>query len=79
MNVIPLAIYLSELALMAIILYFVVAMIPMGVMVKVCQVLIILIAIFAAIGAVLAGQPAAQYHFPSLGPAPPSIIAPERR
>lgn len=79
MTVIPLAIYLCELALLAIILYFVVEMLPMGIFVKVSQGLIILIAIFAAIGAVLAGQPAAQYHFPSLGPAPPSIIAPERR
>ncbi len=78
MNVIPLAIYLCELALLAIILYFVVALLPMGYMVKVCQVLIILIAIFAAIGAVLAGQPQS-WHFPSISSGTPSIIAPERR
>lgn len=78
MDVIHLAIYLAELALAGIILFYVVAMLTMPAnMIRVCQGLIVLIFVFAAIGAVLGGAPSTTYHLPSIG-STPSIMAPER-
>ena len=51
MNVIPVIIYAAELALAAIILFYVVEMLPMPTnMKRVCQGLIVLIAILSVIG-----------------------------
>jgi hypothetical protein len=58
MSIIPLIIYAAELALAAIILYYVVELLPMpGNLKRVCQGLIVLIAILSVLGAVM-GSPA---------------------
>ena len=78
MNIIAFAIEVSKLAIMAIILWYVCEALGMPQIPKrVCQLLIALIAILAAIQMVVAGSPPPS-RVPLLG-APPSIIAPERK
>ncbi|MGZ3408788.1 MAG: hypothetical protein ACXWJ6_06195 [Xanthobacteraceae bacterium] len=58
MNVIPLVIYAAELALVAIILLYVVEMLTMPTnMKRVCQGLIVLIAILSVLGVALSSSP----------------------
>jgi hypothetical protein len=73
MNVIPLIIYASELALAAIILFYVVEMlaIPSN-MKRVCQGLIILIAILSVIGVLLGSAPPPGSHVGPIAPNSPS-------
>jgi hypothetical protein len=57
MSVIPMIIYVAELALAAIILFYVVELLPIPVnMKRVCQALIILIVVLSALG-MLVGSP----------------------
>jgi hypothetical protein len=78
MNVIPVIIYAAELALAAIILFYVVEMLTIPSNIKrVCQGLIILIAILSVIGVLLGSAPPPASHVSA--PAPnspnnPSII-----
>lgn len=73
MNLIPLIIYAAELALAAIILFYVVDMLTMPVnMKRVCQGLIVLIAILSVIGAVLGSAPPPASHVGPLAPNSPS-------
>ena len=73
MNVIPLIIYASELALAAIILFYVVEMLTMPVnMKRVCQGLIVLIAILSVIGVLLGSAPPPASHVGPLSPNSPS-------
>jgi len=78
MNVIPLIIYASELALAAIILFYVVEMLTIPTnMKRVCQGLIILIAILSVIGVLLGSAPPPASHVgPSApnSPSNPSIV-----
>jgi hypothetical protein len=78
MNVIPLIIYASELALAAIILFYVVEMLTIPTnMKRVCQGLIILIAILSVIGILLGSAPPPASHVgPSApnSPSNPSIV-----
>ncbi len=54
MGVIPMIIYAAELALAAIILFYVIELLPIpGNMKRVCQALIILIAVLSALGMVM--------------------------
>ncbi len=79
MSIVAFAIEASKLAIMAIILWFVCEALPMPALPKrVCQMLIVLIAILGTIQMVLAdAQPGlARRSFDPL--APPSIVAPER-
>jgi uncharacterized membrane protein YfcA len=83
MSIIPLAIEVAKLAIMAIILWFVCEALAMPAVPKrVCQLLIVMIAILASIQMVLAGSPPqqsqSQSRMPSLGPMP-NIIAPEKK
>ncbi len=76
MNAIPLIIYASELALAAIILFYVVEMLTMpGNMKRVCQGLIVLIAILSVTGELLGSAPPARVGpiVPN-SPSNPSII-----
>ncbi len=73
MSLIPLIIYAAELALAAIILFYVVEMLTMpGNMKRVCQGLIILIAILSVTGALLGSAPPAPSHVGPLAPNSPS-------
>ena len=73
MNVIPLIIYASELAVAAIILFYVVEMLTMpGNMKRVCQGLIILIAILSVIGMLLGAAPPPASHVGPMAPNSPS-------
>jgi hypothetical protein len=73
MNVIPLIIYASELALAAIILFYVVEMLTMPVnMKRVCQGLIVLIAILSVIGVLLGSAPPPASHVGPIAPNSPS-------
>jgi hypothetical protein len=73
MNVIPLIIYAAELALAAIILFYVVEMLTMpGNMKRVCQGLIILIAILSVIGVLLGAAPPPASHVGPIAPSSPS-------
>jgi hypothetical protein len=73
MNLIPLIIYAAELALAAIILFYVVEMLPMPAnMKRACQGLIVLIAILSAIGALLGSAPPPASHIGPLAPNSPS-------
>ena len=73
MNVIPLIIYASELALAAIILFYVVEMLAMPTnMKRVCQGLIILIAILSVIGVLLGSAPPPASHVGPTAPNSPS-------
>ena len=71
MNIIPLVVHISELALVAIILWHVVsAQWPMGAqMIKTCQGLIVLIVVLEAISMII-GQPIPV----GIPPGPPSIV-----
>jgi len=72
-NVLSLLIYAAEWGLAGIILYFVIEMIAMPPWAKrVCQALLILIAVLAVIGALL-GQPTPVSRLSPIPPGPPSI------
>lgn len=78
MNIIPFAIEVAKLAILAIILWHVCGVLAMDEIPKrVCQLLIVLICILASIQMVTAGSPA-PLRMPGLGPTP-SIMVPERR
>jgi hypothetical protein len=73
MNVIPVIIYAAELAVAAIILFYVVEMLTMPTnMKRVCQGLIILIAILSVIGVLLGSAPPPASHVGPLAPNSPS-------
>jgi hypothetical protein len=73
MNVISVIIYAAELALAAIILFYVVEMLTMPAnMKRVCQALIVLIAILSVIGVLLGSAPPAASHVGPLAPNSPS-------
>jgi hypothetical protein len=72
MSVIPIIIYAAELALAAIILYYVVELLAMpGNMKRVCQLLIVLIAVLAVLQLAVAGT---QTPVPRPLSSPPSIV-----
>jgi len=78
MNIIPLIIYAAELALAAIILFYVIEMLTIPAnMKRVCQALIILIAVLSVVGLLLGSEPPPASHvgplFPN-SPTNPSII-----
>ncbi|MFY9599607.1 MAG: hypothetical protein WBX05_00770 [Pseudolabrys sp.] len=73
MNVISVIIYAAELALAAIILFYVVEMLTMPAnMKRVCQALIVLIAILSVIGILLGSAPPPASHVGPLAPNSPS-------
>jgi hypothetical protein len=73
MNVIPVIIYAAELALAAIILFYVVEMLTIpGNMKRICQGLIILIAILSVIGMLLGSAPPPASHVGPITPNSPS-------
>ena len=73
MNVIPVIIYAAELALAVIILFYVVEMLPMPAnMKRVCQGLIVLIAILSVIGVLLGSPPPPASHVGPIAPNSPS-------
>jgi hypothetical protein len=73
MNLIPLIIYAAELALAAIILFYVVEMLPIpSNMKRVCQGLIILVVILSVIGVLLGSAPPPASHVGPLTPNSPS-------
>ncbi len=73
MNVIAVIIYAAELAVAAIILFYVVEMLTMPAnMKRVCQGLIILIAILSVIGVLLGSAPPSASHVGPLAPNSPS-------
>ena len=73
MNVIPVIIYAAELALAAIILFYVVEMLLMPTnMKRVCQGLIVLIAILSVIGVLLGSAPPPASHVGPIAPNSPS-------
>ena len=78
MNVIPVITYAAELAVTAIILFYVVEMLTMPAnMKRVCQGLIILIAILSVVGVLLGSAPPPTSHVGPLAPNSqnnPSII-----
>ena len=80
-NVIALAIYYAQLALVGIILFFVIGMIAMPENAKkICQALLVLIFLLAAIATAISESPppgAARSIIP-IPPGPPSIVQPER-
>ena len=74
MNLIALIIYAAELALAAVILFYVVEMLTMpSNMKRVCQGLIILIAILSVIGVLLGSAPPPASHVAPLAPISPNI------
>jgi hypothetical protein len=73
MNVIPVIIYAAELTVAAIILFYVVEMLTMPAnMKRVCQGLIVLIAILSVIGVLLGSAPPPASHVGPLSPNSPS-------
>ena len=73
MNVISVIIYAAELASAAIILFYVVEMLTMPAnMKRVCQALIVLIAILSVIGILLGSAPPPASHVGPLAPNSPS-------
>jgi hypothetical protein len=73
MNVIPLIIYAAELALAAIILFYVVEMLAIPAnMKRVCQGLIVLIAILSVIGVLIGSAPPPASHVGPIAPNSPS-------
>jgi hypothetical protein len=73
MNVIPVIIYAAELALAAIILFYVVEMLTMPAnMKRVSQGLIVLIVILSVIGVLLGSAPPPASHIGPLAPSSPS-------
>lgn len=78
MNIIPFAIEVAKLAILAIILWYVVEFIAMPHAPKIiCQLLIVLICILVSIQMVTAGSPSPT-RLPGLG-STPNIMVPERR
>jgi hypothetical protein len=72
MNVMPVIIYAAELALAAIILFYVVEMLTMPVnMKRVCQGLIVLIAVLSVIGVLLGSAPPPASHVGPISPSSP--------
>lgn len=72
MNVIPVIIYAAELAIAAIILFYVVEMLTMPAnMKRVCQGLIVLIAVLSVIGVLLGSAPAPASHVGPIAPNSP--------
>ena len=70
MNIIPVIIYAAELALAAIILFYVVDMLTMPAnMKRVCQGLIVLVAVLSVIGVLLGSAPTTASH---VGPVAPN-------
>lgn len=78
MNIIPVIIYAAELALAAIILFYVIEMLTMPAnMKRVCQALIVLIAALSVIGLLLGSEPPPVSHVGPISPNSernPSII-----
>jgi hypothetical protein len=78
MNIIPVIIYAAELALASIILFYVIEMLTIPAnMKRVCQALIILIAMLSVIGLLLGSEPARAAHIGPISPnslTNPSII-----
>jgi hypothetical protein len=75
MSIIPLIIYAAELALAAIILFYVVELLPIpGNMKRVCQGLIILIVVLSVLGALIGSSPARSGSL--LPPNPSSLLNP---
>ena len=73
MNVISVIIYAAELALAAIILFYVIDMLTMPAnMKRICQSLIILIAVLSVIGVLLGSAPPPASHVGPLAPNSPS-------
>ena len=73
MNIIPVIIYAAELAVAAIILFYVIEMLTMpGNMKRVCQGLIVLIAILSVIGELLGSAPPPVSHVGPIAPNSPS-------
>ena len=73
MNIIPVIIYAGELAVAAIILFYVIEMLTMpGNMKRVCQGLIVLIAILSVIGELLGSAPPPASHVGPIAPNSPS-------
>jgi hypothetical protein len=73
MNIIPVIIYAAELAVAAIILFYVIEMLTMpGNMKRVCQGLIVLIAILSVIGELLGSAPPPASHVGPIAPNSPS-------
>jgi hypothetical protein len=73
MNVISVIIYAAELALAAIILFYIIEMLTMPAnMKRICQSLIILIAVLSVIGVLLGSAPPPASHVGPLAPNSPS-------
>jgi hypothetical protein len=73
MNVISVIIYAAELAVAAIILFYVIEMVTMPAnMKRICQSLIILIAVLSVIGVLLGSAPPPASHVGPLAPNSPS-------
>jgi hypothetical protein len=73
MNIIPLIIYAAELALAAIILFYVIEMLTMPAnMKRVCQALVILIAALSVIGFLLGSEPVRGERIGPLSPNSPT-------
>ena len=73
MNLIPVIIYAAELALAAIILFYVVDMLTMPAnMKRICQGLIVLIAVLSVIGTLLGSAPPPASHVGPIAPNSPS-------
>ena len=73
MNIIPVIIYAAELAVAAIIQFYVIEMLTMpGNMKRVCQGLIVLIAILSVIGELLGSAPPPASHVGPIAPNSPS-------
>ena len=72
MNLIPVIIYAAELALAAIILFYVIEMLTMPTnMKRVCQGLVVLIAILSVIGVLLGSAPPPASHIGPIAPNSP--------
>jgi hypothetical protein len=73
MNVISVIIYAAELAVAAIILFYVIEMVTMPAnMKRICQSLIVLIAVLSVIGVLLGSAPPSASHVGPLAPNSPS-------
>jgi hypothetical protein len=73
MNVISVIIYAAELAVAAIILFYVIEMVTMPAnMKRICQSLIVLIAVLSVIGVLLGSAPPPASHVGPLAPNSPS-------
>jgi hypothetical protein len=73
MNVIPVIIYAAELAIAAIILFYVIELLTMPTnMKRVCQGLIVLIAILSVIGVLVGSAPPPASHVGPIAPNSPS-------